>query len=114
MKINREYKKKFLDTYDMWVWLAETGKKKSDYPKYIDKILNIKVQCGFCDYILNKNDGDCAGCPLQIDYLKTCCDGLYRDWTTAKYESKEKKGYAKQIKDKIEKFLKEEGILKCK
>jgi hypothetical protein len=114
MKINKEYKKKFFDTYDMWCWLAETGKEKRDYYYFWNKIYIMRSHCGFCDY-MKENKLNCSSCPLVYKTpVIACMNGLFNSWANAKYESKEKKEYAKLIKDRIEKFLTEEGILKCK
>jgi len=108
MKLNRQQKELLKETYVMWNWLAKTGKYKEDYHR-IKYFINVEANCGFCHIWKGEN------CPLCFDYdcefsFHMCCNGIFLEWTNAEYESKEKKKYAKQIKNLIKTKLKELGV----
>lgn len=114
-------KKHFLNTYKMWCFLVETGLDKLSYRHYTKKISMMIHGCAFCNYFkLDYFDGEFyyRNCPLMSNkrcYNQAtyeCCDGIYQKWDISCLGSETRKVYARQIKEKIEKWLKSEGVLK--
>jgi len=87
-------------TLDLWLWLAETGENKCEWPKYDETGLDdMEGLCPLCQYF----ETICFdGCPLR-DGVTVCGDdeSLFMQWDKAEYESDERKALAKQIADKV-------------
>ncbi len=98
MKLTR--KKAIELCIEMWTWLAETGKRKFEYPfpeeqlKYAGNDYP-EAHCWFCEYCLQHKDDNCKGCPLGGDPNDPECDKLaYDKWDEAQTPRTRKK-YAK-------------------
>ena len=109
MKLTR--KKSIELCIELWTWLAETGKRKSDWPgwkkyKSLTKGIEDAVWCWFCLYNNRKQrkeqwDADCRSCPYFKQY--NFCSNReqpFADWFDAKTPRTRKK-YAKLFLEQI-------------
>jgi hypothetical protein len=86
---------------ELWTWLAETGKRKSEWPKW-DEYSKARSNCWFCEYddqMLDRykcNRQGCGYCPLVTNGFGRCSDSLslFEKWNAAKTPRTRKK-YAK-------------------
>lgn len=111
MKLTR--KKAIELCIELWEWLAETGKRKEDWPereryqKYCKPVgTSIMSNCWFCEYDYQhpiKGDySSCPACPL-IKHSGFGCEekgSYYLKWSNAK-TLKTRKKYAKLFLEQI-------------
>lgn len=105
MKLSR--KKAIELCIELWTWLAKTGKKKEDWPKWEEYGYDIYGDCWFCEYDeqqIGRFHGDnCSYCPLVRKLRMTCSDDdcfytKYRISRTPKTRKKYAKLFLEQIK----------------
>jgi hypothetical protein len=95
MKLTR--KKAIELCIELWTWLAKTGKKKEDWPKWVEYDYTYN-DCWFCEYgsqqVEKYNGCTCQYCPLikKLDML--CGKSYYGKWSCTK-APKTRKKYAK-------------------
>lgn len=85
----------------LWTWLAETGKKKYDWPEWVN-YGEIKNECWFCEYCKYRDNASkgpylgCKRCPLVKSLGVNCFDNdsFYDKWENAETPRARKK-YAK-------------------
>ena len=93
---------------ELWTWLAETGKKKGDWPEW-EKYGHINFNCWFCEYDLQRRGKNkdyqmlCRSCPLGGGFNK-CLATYYDNWGDAKTPRARKK-YAKLFLKQIKQLL---------
>lgn len=93
---------------ELWEWLAETGKRKDDWPGW-KKYGYVYLLCFFCEYGQQRRQKNksqkslCIVCPLyQLKPPKGCYSSAYKKWADA-ITPRSRKKYAKlflaQIKE---------------
>ena len=80
-------RKKAIDlSIELWEWLAETGKRKWDWPEW-EKYGEMASSCFLCEYDLRRDKGftlACEYCPLQQRTGHPNCNGTkYWDWDSS-------------------------------
>ena len=111
MKLTR--KKSIELTIELWEWLAKTGKRKEDWPKWDEyEAYNYPegsdtcACCWLCEYDLQHGlftDGDCIHCPYYKKY-GLCFDEkkptLYNKWENAE-TARTRKKYAALFLERV-------------
>ncbi len=94
---------------ELWTWLAETGKRKKDWPGW-EKYGSAMSACWFCEYddqmlALYKRKGRhaCGYCPLKTSGVGKCGDTFFEKWNVAG-TPKDRKKYAKLFLEQIRKL----------
>lgn len=102
MKLTR--KKAIELSKELWVWLAETGKMKHEWPRW-EKYGWMTWHCPLCEYAWG---GDaCPRCPYWQTYGHCCPDDseeeetIFSQWDDAK-TSKTRKKYARLFLEQLE------------
>lgn len=100
-------KKKAIElSIELWTWLAETGKRKWDWPVWKKYGNDICGDCFLCEYDEANGKGDCDICPLQKKFSQrdedefTAChhkDCAYSGWGKATIPKTRKKFAAKFV-----------------
>ncbi len=91
---------------ELWTWLAKTGKRKGNWPKWDKYGDDIASNCWFCeynDYRRKQNKTlifDCRYCPLGGEEYQ-CLDLAYRKWENAQ-QTRTRKKYAKLFLGQIQ------------
>jgi len=113
MKLSR--KKAIELCIELWTWLAKTGKKKGDWPKWkkyenyaLPKGSAVLHDCWFCEYGYQMTSRSyarkCEYCPLIRKLNMNCGDGkcFYEKWEDVR-TPKTRKKYAKLFLEQIKK-----------
>lgn len=99
-------KKKSLDICkELWVWLAETGKRKEEWSEW-EKYGVMAGSCPFCEYDIQRK-GSCNSCPLTKKY-GGCWKTYFKNWEHAR-TIEDRKKYAGLFLKQLEE-LKEGGL----
>ena len=93
---------------ELWEWLAKTGKKKEEWPKWNEFDSSISNDCWFCEYDwqqLNRYGAiqriaECFYCPLKKQVGHCATKTYYKNWDKAK-TSKTRKKYAALFLEQI-------------
>jgi hypothetical protein len=73
---------------ELWTWLAETGKKKEDWPEW-ERYGIICCDCWFCEYDVQrrkankKDERMCHRCTFGVGSNLTCFPLGYNNWVEA-------------------------------
>ena len=86
---------------ELWTWLAETGKNKSEWPEW-EKYGTMHIDCPFCKYARESVTGDCNACPYNQKFgYCDLWDTPYCKWRQAE-SADERKEAAKAFLAQLE------------
>ena len=116
MKYSNKMKQDLLTTYFFWVWAADTGLGKSEYPDWF-RLAAMSHSCAFCEYFycIEKGENPCRKCPLNKECVcgNTVDYNAYDFWVRHRNRFAQRKYYAGLIRDAIKEFLLKEKILRA-
>ena len=104
MKLTRE---RAIDgSIELWEWLAETGKRKEDWPRW-EEFDGVDSHCFLCEYQEQEDPcGDnCDDCPLTTEETDGCYDTYYLNWCQAK-STRGRKKYAALFLEQLKELKK--------
>ncbi|KKL07016.1 hypothetical protein LCGC14_2590210 [marine sediment metagenome] len=76
-------------TLELWEWLAETGKRKYEWPGW-KKYGHMYHTCPLCEYGKTHSEICCGNCPLWEQY-GGCFYTYYEKWAAARTTEDNKK-----------------------
>jgi len=101
LKYIQAEKKAIEKSIEQWTWLAETGKKKQDWPEW-EKYDDVSCNCFLCEYNEGTDtDESCGACPLYKKFGN--CENEetpYMNWLYAKTPEDRKK-YALEFLEQL-------------
>lgn len=91
-----------LHCFDLWMWLAVTGRYKAEWPEWEHNGGDVGCfdsNCPMCEYVEGRGL-DCGGCPInwteEPEGICTECDSPFEHWSNAT-SARERKKYALEI-----------------
>lgn len=79
-------------TKELWAWLAETGKRKEDWPEW-EKYGEMAADCFLCEYA-NRHGHGCSVCPYDRRFGYCSNEGTYFNLWDNSVTAEDRKKYA--------------------